>query len=395
MKPLAGVRIIAVTQYGAGPYSLSLLADLGAEIIKIEDPNTKGDISRFVIPYAKNEDSLFFQTFNRNKKSITIDLKTEAGREVFEDLVKVSDAVFNNLRGDVPEKLKIKYEHLKHLNPRIVTCSLSGFGTSGSMAKEPAYDYLLQAMNGHMDLTGEPGGMPTKFGLSVIDFSTGMMAAIGLMVAIFQSKIHGQGSDVDVSLFDTSISLLNYLAVWHMNEGYKPERTKNSSHPTLVPSQLFETLDGHVMIMCNKEKFYQILCKQLERPDLIIDDRFKNFESRLQHKEELIILLNNIFKEQSTQHWLDLLTGKVPIAPVNTIEQALKQPLVKEREMVVDVDTKNFGKIKMIGSPIKISTHELTYREAPALGENNLEVFSEILKYDTDKIASLLSTEMV
>lgn len=395
MKPLEGIRIIAVTQYGAGPYSLSLLADLGAEVIKVEDPNTRGDISRFVIPYAKNEDSLFFQTFNRNKKSITIDLKTPQGREVFEDLVKVSDAVFNNLRGDVPEKLKIKYDDLKHLNPRIVTCSLSGFGTTSSMAKEPAYDYLLQAMNGHMDLTGEPGGAPTKFGLSVIDFSTGMMAAVGLMVAIFQAKIHGQGADVDVSLFDTSISLLNYLATWHMNEGYKPERTAYSAHPTLVPSQLFETEDGHVIIMCNKEKFYRNLCEQLQRIDLLESNRFKDFAARLEYKEELIALLNPIFKEHPTQYWLDLLTGKVPIAPVNTIEQALKQPLVQEREMIVDVDTKNFGKIKMIGSPIKISTHELTYQEAPALGEHNLEVFGEILQYSAEKIASLMKTEMV
>lgn len=390
LKPLEGVRILAITQYGAGPYSLSLLADLGAEIIKIEDPNSKGDISRFVIPYAENEDSLFFQTFNRNKKSITIDLKTAEGREVFEDLVKVSDAVFNNLRGDVPEKLRLKYEDLKHLNPRIVTCSLSGFGTTSSMAKEPAYDYLLQAMNGHMDLTGEPGGLPTKYGLSVIDFSSGMMAALGVMVGIFQAKMQGKGTDVDVSLFDTSISLLNYLAVWHLNKGYKPERTASSAHPTLVPSQLFETANGHIIIMCNKEKFYRILCENLERADLITDTRFANFDLRFKNKEALIAILSNIFKTAETAHWLDLLKGKVPIAPVNTIEEALKQDLVYERDMIVEVDSKNFGPIQMIGSPIKLSTHNPTYHEAPALGQDNYVVFEEILNYSPEKIKELM-----
>lgn len=395
MKPLEGIRIIAVSQYGAGPYSLLHLADLGAEIIKIEDPGTKGDVSRFVIPYAKNNDSLFFQSLNRNNKSVTIDLKSEEGRQIFEDLVRESDAVFNNLRGDVPAKLKIKYEDLKHINPRIVTCSLSGFGTTGSMASEPAYDYLLQAMNGHMSLTGEPGSPPSKYGLSMIDFSTGMMAALGLMVGIFQARTHGVGSDIDVSLFDTSLSVLNYLAIWHLNKDYEPERTANSAHPTLVPSQQFSTSDGYMIIMCNKEKFYKILCEEIGHPELAHAEEYKDFQARLNNKEQLLAVLSEIFKQKTTTEWLDILKGKVPIAPVNTIREALKQPLVFERNMIVDVETTNFGPVQMIGTPIKVSTHTETYTEAPSLGKDNEDVFSNILNYSPEKVAKLQDLQII
>jgi crotonobetainyl-CoA:carnitine CoA-transferase CaiB-like acyl-CoA transferase len=395
MRPLEGMRIIAVDQYGAGPYATLHLADLGAEVIKVEDPGTKGDVSRFVIPYAENDDSLFFQSLNRNKKSISLNLKSEEGRRIFEELVKKSDAVFNNLRGDVPEKLKINYHHLKHLNPKIVTCSLSGFGTTGSMAKEPAYDYLLQAMNGHMSLTGEPGGPPSKYGLSIIDFSTGMMAALGIMVGIYQAQNHGVGSDVDVSLFDTSISVLNYLAIWHLNKGYEPVRTANSAHPTLVPSQQFPTRDGYVIVMCNKEKFFPILCEELSAPELASEVKYKSFQSRFDHKEELIDKLVSLFQEQTTDYWLGKLKGKVPIAPVNTVPEALKQPLVEERNMIVEVDTPTFGPVKMVGTPIKLSNDEPEFQAGPSLGQHNEEIYGDLLGYNAENIKQLKSLGII
>jgi crotonobetainyl-CoA:carnitine CoA-transferase CaiB-like acyl-CoA transferase len=379
MRPLEGMRILAVEQYGAGPFATLHLADLGAEVIKIEDPGTKGDVSRSVIPYAENNDSLFFQSLNRNKKSITLNLKSEKDKKIFHELVKKSDAVFNNLRGDVPEKLQINYNHLKKVNPKIVTCSLSGFGTWGSMTKEPAYDYLLQAANGHMSLTGEPGGPPSKYGLSIIDFSTGMMAALGLMVGIYQAKQHGVGSEIDVSLFDTSLSVLNYLAIWHLNKGYEPERTANSAHPTLVPSQQFPTKDGNMIIMCNKEKFFTQLCEGLEAPQLAKNDKFKDFQSRFDNKAELIEKLTTLFKKHTTAYWLEKLKGKVPVAPVNSVPEALQQPLVKEREMIVEVETPIFGNIKMLGTPIKVRNYTPTYTSGPALGEHNDEILGNLL----------------
>ena len=389
MKPLEGIRILAIEQYGAGPYATLHLADLGAEVIKIEDPSTKGDVSRSVIPYSENNDSLFFQGLNRNKKSITLNLKTEEGRKIFHGLVEKSDAVFNNLRGDVPEKLKITYNHLKDVNPKIVTCSLSGFGSWGSMTKEPAYDYLLQAMNGHMSLTGEPGGPPSKYGLSIVDFSSGMMGALALMVGIYKAQQQGVGADVDVSLFDTSLSVVNYLATWHLNKGYEPVRTANSAHPTLVPSQQFPTKDGHVVIMCNKEKFFPLLCEGLEAPKLAKNEKYKNFQSRFDHKEELIGELTEILQTETSAYWLERLKGKVPIAPVNTIAEALKQPLVMERNMIVDADSPTFGTVKMLGTPIKVSDYQPSYTCGPSLGEHNELIYGDLLDLKSEHLEKL------
>ncbi|WP_143308921.1 CaiB/BaiF CoA transferase family protein, partial [Candidatus Entotheonella palauensis] len=203
MRPLEDVRIIAVEQYGAGPFGTLHLADMGADVIKIEDPRA-GDVGRYVPPFQEGEDSLFFETFNRNKRSLSLDMTTDAGRQVFEDLVRISDAVYSNLRGDVPARLRILYDDLKHLNPAIVCCSLSGFGMTGPRQKEPGYDYILQGLAGWMSLTGEPDGPPTKSGLSLVDYSGGFVAALSLMVGLHAARRDGTGMDCDVSLFDTA-----------------------------------------------------------------------------------------------------------------------------------------------------------------------------------------------
>src|SRR5512139_1554250 len=209
--PLHGVRILAFTQLGAGPYGMTVLADLGAQIIKIEDPISGGDEARNVPPYAEGGDSLYFQAFNRNAQSLTLNLRSAAGREVLHRLVAVSDAVYANCRGDLPAKLRLTYAELRHVNPRIVCCSLSGFGRTGPRAAEPAYDYLLQGLAGYMSLTGEPDGPPTKCGVSVVDYSGGLMSIVGLLVAILRARATGVGGDVDVSLLDTAVSMLNYM----------------------------------------------------------------------------------------------------------------------------------------------------------------------------------------
>lgn len=395
MKPLEGMRVLAVSQYGAGPYATLHLADLGAEIIKIEDPHSSGDVSRSVIPYAEQGDSLYFQAFNRNKKSITLDLKSEAGKELFRRLAAKSDAVFNNLRGDVPAKLGLTYEQLKSVNPRIVTCSLSGFGTSGSMKAEPAYDYLLQAMLGHMSLTGDPSGPPEKYGISMIDFSTGMMAALGLMVGIYRAKTQGVGCDVDVSLFDTAASVLNYLAIWNLNKGYVPQKTAFSAHPSLVPSQLFPTKNGYIVVMCNKEKFFPALCRAIGAPHLAEDERYANFKIRYEHKDALIAELIAIFAREETSYWLEKLQGNVPAAPVNTVEEAMRHPLLRERDMIVSVDHPSFGEVRMIGTPIKVSGETPEYRAAPPLGAHNEEVYGSLLGISRDELARLAAERVV
>ncbi len=395
MKPLEGVRILSVSQYGAGPFATLHLADLGAEVIKIEDRSVGGDVSRSVIPHAEDGDSLYFQSLNRNKKSITLNLKSEKGRELFRRLVEQSDAVFNNLRGDVPAKLGLTYEQLKAVNPRVVTCSLSGFGTSGSLRAEPAYDYLLQAMLGHMSLTGDPSGPPEKYGISMIDFSTGLMAAFGLMVGLFQAKVRGVGSDVDVSLFDTAASMLNYLAIWNLNKGYTPKKTAWSAHPSLVPSQLFPTKDGYLVVMCNKEKFFPILCEAIGAPEIATNERYRDFALRLEHREALVEELIAVFTTRETAYWLERLAGKVPAAPVNTVEEAMKHPLMAERNMIVNVGHPKHGNLRMIGTPVKLSGFEPDYAPGQRMGAQNAEIYGGLLGLSADELADLEAKNII
>ncbi len=248
MRPLEDVRILAVEQYGAGPFGTLHLADMGADVIKIEDPRAGGDVGRYVPPFQEGEDSLFFETFNRNKRSLNLDITAPAGRQVFEDLVRRSDAVYSNLRGGVPARLRLRYDDLKHLNPAIVCCSLTGFGMTGPRQTEPGYDYILQGLAGWMSLTGEPDGPPTKSGLSLVDYSGGFVAAIALLIGLHAARRDGVGMDCDVSLFDTAMNLLSYPATWHMTAGFEPHRTARSAHPSVVPFQNFPTADGWIVV---------------------------------------------------------------------------------------------------------------------------------------------------
>lgn len=394
-KPLEGVRVLAVSQYGAGPYGTLHLADLGAEVIKIEDRSLNGDVSRSVTPYAADGDSLYFQSLNRNKKSITLNLKSDKGQELFRRLVKKSDVVFNNLRGDVPQKLGLQYEALKEVNPEIVTCSLSGFGTRGSMRSEPAYDYLLQAMLGHMSLTGDPEGPPEKYGVSMIDFSTGIMAAFAIMAGLFQAKTQGRGCDLDVSLFDTSASLLNYLAVWALNRDFTPGKTKHSAHPTLVPSQMFQTKDGYLVVMCNKEKFFPLLCEIMNLPEVAADPRYRDFPARFENKASLVDKLSEVFKRDKTATWLEKFRGKIPAAPVQTVQEALKHPLLAERDMIVQIDHPQLGVLKAMGTPVKFLGFKPTYKAAPTLGEHNEEILGGLLGIDSETLKELENQKVI
>jgi crotonobetainyl-CoA:carnitine CoA-transferase CaiB-like acyl-CoA transferase len=388
--PLDGVRIIAFSQFGAGPFGMLQLADLGAEILKIEDPSTGGDVARYVPPFREGQDSLYFQAFNRNTRSITLNLRVPEARGVFHDLVAVSDAVFSNLRGDQPEKLGLTYPQLQQVNPRIVCCSLSGFGMTGPRRAEPGYDYLFQAAAGYMSLTGDPSTPPAKSGVSIIDFAGGFAAALGLMAGIHQARQTGTGSDVDVSLFDTAISMLSYLATFNLNRDYTPQRLPDSAHPSLYPSQVFQTEDSYIVVTVMKEKYWPLLCDALERPDLIANPRFIDFDARLAHHEELIATLKDSFRTRTTQAWLDRLTGLVPCAPVNSIEQALQDPQVLARNLIVETENDTFGPMRHVAGAIRLPGHELRqHTAAPALGADTDTVLREYLAYTPERIDQL------
>ena len=387
--PLAGVRILAFTQLGAGPYGMTVLADLGAEIIKIEDPVIGGDEARNVPPYAANGDSLYFQAFNRNAKSLTLNLRSPGGRDVLHRLVAVSDVLYANCRGDLPAKLQLTYADLKHINPRLVCCTLSGFGTTGPRAAEPAYDYLLQGMAGYMSLTGEPDGPPTKCGVSVVDYSGGLMSIVGLLVCLLRARATGIGGDVDVSLLDTAVSMLNYMASWNLTCGTKLERIADSAHPGVVPSQNFPTRDGYILVMCMKEKFWQRLVVLIERPQLADDPRFRTFADRLAHRSELITLLKARFAEKTTAQWLAILKGQVPCGPIATIEEAMRDEQIRARDMVVAFEHPHFGTVRQIGCAIKVDDLELDYKAAPTVGADSDRILRDLLTMTDAEIGTL------
>ncbi|WP_210604125.1 CaiB/BaiF CoA transferase family protein [Brevibacterium oceani] len=377
MEPLEDIRIIAVEQYGAGPWGSMQLADLGADVIKIEDPNTGGDIGRYVPPYREGEDSLFYESFNRNKRSIALSLSDPADREIFDRLVADADVVYSNLRGDVPAKLSITYADLKHINPQIVCCNLSGYG-GGSAAKRPGYDYMLQSAAGWMDITGEPDGPPTKSGLSLVDFSGGLVAAISMLAAVHAARRDGQGTDCDLSLFDTAISMLTYVGNWHLNEGFEPQRTRKSSHPSLVPFQAFETRDGWMTVGCAKEKFYTRLA-EVVGDERLHEQRFSSFDQRIKHRTELLDILDEAFLQRTADEWVGLLEAAgVPVAKVKTVAEALEDPLVAERGLVFDTDHHRWGTIRNIATAPRAGRRLKSNRAAPTVDEHRGELLAEL-----------------
>jgi len=390
MRPLEDVRIIALEQYGAGPFGSVHLADLGAEVIKIEDPRTGGDIGRYVPPYVHGEDSLFYETFNRNKQSLSLDISTPAGRAVFEDLVRTSDAVWSNLRGDVPAKIGIRYADLAHLNPAVVCCSLTGFGMTGPRRTEPGYDYVLQGIAGWMSLTGDPGGPPTKTGLSLVDFSSGFVAALSLLAGLHAARRDGVGGDCDVSLYDTALSLLTYPATWAMTAGYEPVRTTDSAHPSLVPFQAFAASDGWLVVGCAKEKFWQRLVAVLGRPDLGDDGRFATFALRDRNRDALLPQLKEAFLGDTVEHWMvQLRAAGVPSSPINDVGQALADPQAAARGLLLETEHPHWGTVKQVGSPVRFGEPRTDHRRAPHRNEHQDRITRDLLGYSAERVAEL------
>ena len=373
--PLAGVRIIAVEQYGAGPFGTQHLADLGAEVIKIENPNDGGDVGRVVGPHYFGEgDSHFYQSFNRNKKSITLDLKNPQGRDTLRRLAKDADVVFNNLRGDLPVKLGLTYEQLKDVNPKIVCGHLSAYGRTGSRAAWPGYDYLMQAEAGYLSVTGEPDGPPARMGLSIIDLMTGTTAAMGLLAGVIGARASGTGRDIDVSLFDVALHNLAYVATWYLNSDKAIGREKRSAHPSLTPSQLYKTQDGWIFIMCNKDKFWGVLANAIGKPEWATSPEYRSFKDRLANRDRLTSELDAVLQANTTDGWMKLFAGKVPAAPVYDIRQALESDFVAEQERLLEFDHAS-GPVRMVASPVRAGEHPT--RPAPALGENTEEVLAQ------------------
>ena len=390
---LAGVRVLDLTRALAGPYGSMILGDLGAEIIKIEALDARADA---IGPYSYKGQDAYFMSVNRSKKSITLDVRTDRGREVLHDLVKVSDVVLDNFRPGVLERLRIDYDTLKGVNPRIICCSITGFGSNGPYRNRPAYDVVIQAVSGAMSITGEPGRPPVRSGIAIADQGAGMYAVHGILAALYARERTGVGAKVETSLLEAMIAQLAYEAGYYFISGLVPGPV-GSGHRTLALYQTFQTRDGYVAIAAINR--FPALCKALGREDLTEDPRFKGREIG-EHRDELLAILQKEFITRKTDQWLKLLTeADVPCGPLNTLDNALSDPQVLARDMVVSINHAMGGQIKQTGNPVKISATPPEVRQdflpPPTLGQHTDEVLSQLLGYSSEQIDRLRQEKVI
>jgi crotonobetainyl-CoA:carnitine CoA-transferase CaiB-like acyl-CoA transferase len=385
-----GVRVLDLSRMLAGPYGSMLLADMGAEVIKIEEPDGGDPMRVMGPPFLPEGESAYFLSINRNKKSLALDLTTPAGREVFLDLAAQTDVVWENFRPGVMERLGLAYATLAGVNPGLIQCSISAYGQDGPYRDWPAFDLALQAMGGAMSLTGEEGGRPVRMGLPMGDLAGGMFGAFAVAGALFRRSRTGQGAHVDLSLLDCQVSLLTYIAQYFWADGRVPGRM-GSGHASVVPYQALATRDGHLIVAVFAEKFWAGFCRALGRSEWEADARFASNRQRLAHRDVLMPLVETVFRERTTEDWLARLhAAGVPAAPILTVDRVLADPQVRHRRMVVDVEHPRHGTLPTLGTPIKVDgATDLPVTAAPGLGQHTDALLTGLLKYPAERLAAL------
>ena len=398
MKPLNGIKVIDLTHMLAGPYAGMVIADLGAEVVKIE-PLVTGEMTRGLLKtdpnYSYKEFGAYFLTLNRNKKSVSLDLKSEIGLEIFYDLVKSADVVLNNFSAGVVKKLKIDFETLNNINPKIITCSITGFGETGPHSYRPAYDQIVQAYSGGMSITGPDANTPTRAGIPIGDLGSGLYGVIGILSALLSREKTNKGQHIDMSLLDVQISLLTYMATMQTLSGIDPKPIGNA-HFVHVPYNSFTTKDGFVVIAVITDAFWEALLDVVNTESLR-DPRFSKSIDRLKNQQFIESELNKILSTQTSDYWIKALNkAKVPCGPINTFSQALSDEQIIHRNMMVEVEHPDGGKVKMPGNPIKLSyTDEDSYTPPPHLGAHTKEILKEWGKFDDNAIQELIERNII
>jgi len=390
MSLFDGVRVLDLSRMLAGPYGSLLLADMGAEVIKVEDPDGGDPMRSMGPPFLPDGDSAYFLAVNRNKKSVAIELTTAAGREVFLDLVRAADVVWENFRPGVTEKLGCDYARLAAVNPALIMCSISAYGQDGPYSEYPAFDLALQAMGGAMSITGEPGGSPMRMGLPMGDLSGGMFGAFAVAGALFQRARTGKGAHVDLSLLDCQVSLLTYMAQYYWTDGRVPG-PQGTAHASVVPYQALEASDGHFIVAVFAEKFWAGFCRAAGRPDWERDPRFATNRDRVAHRAAFNAEAAAVFPARGRDEWLARLHAEgVPAAPILAVDRVLNDPQVKHREMVVEMTHPRYGAVPTLGTPIKLEPRTPFRPDPPArLGEHTDQVLGELLGYEAARIDEL------
>lgn len=383
---LAGARILDLSHMLAGPFGSMMLGDLGAEVVKVEPP--EGDPMRQMGPHFYATESAYYLSTNRSKKSITLNLQSEGGRATFYELVKVADVVYDNFRPGVTQKLQIDYATLTRFNPRIICCSISGFGQNGPYRDRPAFDIAIQALSGAMSITGT-GDRPTRMGIAMGDLAGGMFGAFAVAAALYHREKTGEGSCIDLSLLDSLTALLTYVAQYYFHDGVVPG-PQGTEHLSVVPYQSFKVKDGYLVVAAFTEKFWQGLCRALDLPELIDDPRFINNDARRINKAQLIPILTDAFARRTIDEWRDRLDAEsVPWGPVNTIDRVFADPQIRARKMQIQVDHPTIGKLPMLGNPVKVQGVEEDYAPPPLRGQHTEEILRAWLGYSTEEISRL------
>jgi crotonobetainyl-CoA:carnitine CoA-transferase CaiB-like acyl-CoA transferase len=376
--PLSDIRVLDFTRILAGPFCTMKLGDMGAEVIKIEQPE-KGDDTRSWGPPFINRESAYFLAVNRNKKSLTLDIKSKDGKEIIRKLLKQSDAVVENFRAGVMEKLGFGYKQVKKINPNIIYCSISGYGQTSSRSHQPSYDLIVQGESGLMDVTGFPDGPPTKVGISLADVTAGNLAFEGILLALFHRQRTGKGQLVDISLLDGLLSLFAYQTQIALSSNQKVTR-KGNRHPTIVPYETFATSDEYINIAVGSETHWKNFCKTIGRRDLAEHSDFATNSKRVQNREKLEAVLIPLLKTKSRSEWESLFTNAdVPVGRINSVEEALHQSSLVERQMILDLQHPAIGALKMVGNPIKLSSlRKAPFAPPPSLGQHTKQILKQL-----------------
>ncbi len=378
MQALEGIKVLDLSRTLAGPFSTMMLGDMGADIIKVEQPGSGDETRRFTPPTWDGE-SCYYLSSNRNKRSITIDLKSSVGKEIIYKLVKEADVLVENFRTGTMEALGFGYEQLKEMNPRLIFCSISGFGRTGPEKNRPGYDLLLQGFSGVMSITGDPDRPPVKVGTSTVDINTGMFAAYAMITALFAREKSGKGQFIDVSLLDGQLAILNYLGTNFFATG-KPAQRFGSGHPTIVPYQAFQAKDMDIILAVANDRLWQKCCKGFGWNDLLEDSKFKINDDRVANRELLVGIINERLSQLESKEIFDLMEqAGVPCGPIHTVEQILTHPHVQAREMILEIDHPVVKNLKVPGFPVKFSeTPAQLKKHPPLLGEHTDEILMEL-----------------
>ena len=394
MKPLKDIVVLDLSRVLAGPYSTMMLADFGAEIIKIEPPEV-GDDSRAFGPFVGKE-SVYYMSLNRNKRSITMNFKEPEAIELFKEMVKKADVVVENYRPGTMEKFGIGYDVLKEINPKLIYAACSGFGHSGPYMDKPAYDIVVQAMGGIMSITGPEGGEPCRVGASVGDIIAGIFTAYGVMTALYYRAVSGVGQKVDVGMLDCQVAVLENAMARYLSSGVVP-KPAGTRHPSITPFESYTAKDGYVIVGAGNDRLWEKLCKLIEKPELVKDERFATNAKRTENVRELKVILDEVFKVDTIKFWMDKLEeAGIPCAPINTVDKVIHDPQVNSRNMIVETQHPVAGPVKMAGVPVKLSeTPGSVETPAPLLGQHTEEILKELLGIDAAKVADLKARKVL